>query len=160
MALYFPPLFCGVGTTLSARKDFEVEWQNEEGATITAGTNCVVDAIIGYGFNVRVDGKHQVFRIKNSSMPAYFDLIKKVAPVYTVDVDKFTQNEEKIATLQRDFIIEQAVEIPVGSQFLYVSECNERGVFYELFAILNKRKVLSMKEVEFEHYFLTNPLID
>lgn len=152
MALYYPPLFCGPGTTLKAIKDFEIESENGDIRTVAIGDKCVVDDIKGYGHDIKIDNTEIGFRILNSSMPAYFEIIDKVEPEYDLGDFDYHENEGSLATLIKDFEIKNVVTISAGQQFLSFLDAREDGVFYDLFSVANKARILRMKESEFREY--------
>ena len=145
MALYFPPLFCGQGTTLKARQDFDVEFDEGYTVTITVGDRCIVDDIIGYGYNIKKETMDKEFRIMNSSMPDFFDIIDKVEPEYDLGNFDYKDNQGRIITLRKDFEIKDIVKISKGQSFLHFVDTRKDGVFHDLFSIDNKAKILRMK---------------
>ena len=153
MAIYFPPLFCGKGTTLEALKDFEIEFEDGETMTVSIGDKCAVKDIIGYGYNLKKYKVDKEFRIMNSSMPDYFDIIDKVKPQNDLENFDYKEKEGQIAILQKDFEIENVVKISAGQKFLHFVDLNSDSEFHEIFSTNNKGKVLRMKDTEFEEYF-------
>ncbi|MFZ6664706.1 hypothetical protein [Peijinzhouia sedimentorum] len=153
MAIYFPPLFCGQGTTLKASKDFEIEFEDKDTMIISTGDKCIVDDIIGYGYNIKKNNTDKVFRIMNSLMSDYFDIIDKSEP--DNDLDNYNRKDKEgiVITLQKDFEIKDVVKILKGQQFLHFIDTNRDGIFHDLFSPDGKDKTLRMKDTEFEKYF-------
>ena len=157
MAIYFPKLFCGQGTTLKARKDFEINLEDGDIMTISTGDKCVVDNIIGYGYNIKKNKADKEFRIMNSLMPDYFDIIDKVEPANDLESFDRKDSEGNMITLRKDFAIKDVVTLSKGKQFLHFIDANEEGIFHDLFSIDDRNKTLRMKNPEFEEYFGNKP---
>lgn len=153
MAIYYPPLFCGIGTTLKVIKAFEIEFENGESMTVSIGDECIVKDIIGYGYNIKKNDRTGVFRIMNSKMPNYFNIIDKVE--LEKDLDNYERNDKKgsTVTLQKNLEIKDMVVIPKGQQFLHFIDDNKDGKFHDLFTLDGKHQTLRMKHSEFKEYF-------
>ncbi len=157
MAVYFPKLICGQGTTLKARKDFEINFEDDDNLTISTGDKCVVTDIIGYGYNIKENKTDKEFRVMNSAMADYFDIIEKVQPENGLDSYDKNDSEGNVITLHKDFEIRDVVKISKGKQFLHFIDANGDGIFHDLFSIDDRNKTLRMKDTEFEEYFGNKP---
>jgi hypothetical protein len=153
MAIYFPPLFCGIGTTLKAIKYFKIEFEDGETLTVSVGDKCVVEEIVGYGYNIKKDSNDIEFRILNSSMPEYFNIIDKVDPEPCLDMFDLKNQEIDVITLQNNFEIRNLVTISKGQQFSHIIDRRSDGIFHDLFSLDLKNKILRMSDNEFQKYF-------
>jgi hypothetical protein len=153
MAIYFPPLFCGIGTTLKAIKYFEIEFEAGETLKVSAGDKCVVEEIVGYGYNIKKDSNDVGFRILNSSMSEYFNIIDKVDPEPCLDVFDPKNQEIEVITLQKNFEIRNLVTISKGQQFNHIIDRRRDGIFHDLLSLDLKNKILRMSDNEFQKYF-------
>ncbi|MCL6219442.1 hypothetical protein [Zunongwangia pacifica] len=154
MALYFPPLFCGKGTKLRSLKNFEVGFEDEENLNVLAADQLVVDEIIGYGFNIRKDFSKKIFRIMNSNMSEYFDIIEKVEPEIDLKVVEKRNKKGKMICLAKNFEIKNVIKFPKGREFLHIEETKTLKKFHELFSKDGKNIILRMTGKEFEEYFM------
>jgi hypothetical protein len=153
MAIYFPPLFCGIGTSLKAIQNIDVEFDDGETMKVLKGETCFVDDIIAYGFNIKKDNSDKSFRIMNSTMPNYFDIINKVEVNTDLTNFNYAEKDGELIELRKDFEIKDVVKISRGQKFLSFIDRTKNRIFHDLFSIDNKEKVLRMKDVEFEEYF-------
>ena len=152
MAIYFPPLFCGIHSTLKLTRDLAID-ENGETILYLKGEECIVVDIIGYGFNIQRLSGGQVFRLMNSSMTGYFEITNFVAADSSVDTSGYEGQAGKLVHLMKDNIIKDVVSISKGATFIHYVEQTDNGIFHELLTIKTREKVLRMKEVEFVEYF-------
>ena len=153
MAIYFLPLFCGLGSTLTAIQDIDVEFDDGQTIKVLKGDTCFVDDIIGYGYDIKKINVDKTFRIMNSTMPNYFDIINKVEVNIDLTNFDYAERDGEIIELQKDFEIKDVVKIPSGEKFLHFIDRTKNNIFHDLFSIDNNEKVLRMKDIEFEEYF-------
>lgn len=66
-----PKLVCGVRQNLIAKQEIKFDE-----FTILKGELCVVDNIVGYGFNILTKKDNKLLRVLNSQLLLYFDLEK------------------------------------------------------------------------------------
>lgn len=152
MAIYFPPILCAKGSILRALKDFEVEFEDNKVIAISTGDRCFVIDVIGYGFNIKKENSKKEFRLMNSSILDYFEIIEKVEPNFDLDNIGYNEDEANLITLDKDFEIESVIKIPAGERFIHFVDTNSNEMFHDLFSV-KKEKVLRMKGTEFEKYF-------
>ncbi len=138
---------------MKARKEFEVEFDDGDYMTVVSGDKCIVDEIIGYGYNLRKDSSDRDFRVMNSSMPDYFDIVEMVEPEKDLDNYDKTRRDGYVITLLKDFEIKDVVKISKGQQFLHFVDVDKDGIFHDIFSIDGKSRTLRMEESEFKEYF-------
>ena len=153
MALYFPPLFCGRGSTLTAKKDIDIEFDDGHRTKEFKDNTCIVEDIVGYGYDIKKDNDEKTFRIMNSDLPSYFNILSKVEVIMNLSDFNYSETDGKLIELQKEFVIKNVVKISKGQKFLHFIDRTNNNKFHDLFAINNNEKVLRMKDNEFEEYF-------
>lgn len=151
MAIYFPPLFCGKGTLLKVKKDFVVEFNDEE--VFSIGDKCIVDEIIGYGYNIRRVDSSKVFRIMNSSMDQFFEIVEKVEPENQLKNSYYISKEKRIITLTKDFELKDLIKISNGREFIHFIDVENGRKFHDLFLNDGRERILRLSDSEFNEYF-------
>lgn len=148
MAIFYPEMYCGIGSTLQVKKTFEIEFENGTIRKYLLNEMCIVEDIIGYGYNLKEVNDSRVFRILNGDMVDYFELIKLVP-----FVEKIPENFDSfsLVTFKKNFKIDGVVNISVNEVFKHeISMTNK--TFHNLYSIKSKRLVLRMRNDEFEEY--------
>tara|TARA_B100000676_G_C17479015_1_gene532479 strand:- start:69 stop:530 length:462 start_codon:yes stop_codon:yes gene_type:complete len=148
MAIYFPPLFCGIGSKLKSRKNITFELGNKEYLELQINDICVVKEIIGYGFNITKIDSSTIFRVMNSSMDLHFEILENVNPNF-----KLENKQSKQIQLKKDFLIESQLKIKAGTYLIHIIDnSNKEKIYHNLYS-LDNQKVLRLKDSEFESYF-------
>jgi hypothetical protein len=151
MAIYFPPLFCGKGSKLNVRESFEIEFDDGFKQKLSTGEICSVKDIIGYGYDLKSDKSDNVFRIMNSSMSHYFDIIEKEEPESVLNNFEYKFEDGVEVRFKKDFKMKDVVQIKKGQQFLHFKDTKNR-TYHDLFSLDGKSKVVRMNNFEFEEY--------
>ena len=153
MAIYFPSLFCGCGSSLTAKKDIDIEFDDGQTTKVFKGNTCIVVDILGYGYDIKKENVEKSFRMMNSDLPSYFNIINKVEININLTDFNYTKKDGDLIELQKDFEIKGVIKISKGHKFLHFIDQTNNNRFHDLFSIDNNEKVLRMKDIEFEEYF-------
>lgn len=157
MARYFPPLFCDIGSKLIAKAplNFFLIDENEDYIqeyTVFLGDLCVVDEIIGYGFNIRKIDEKSIFRVMNSKMSECFEFIEKVEVNCSFEQFGFFELPQTVLLLQ-DFIIKDVVDLPSGQTFYHFMTQENGVILHHLHSEITNEIVLRMDSNEYQKYF-------
>lgn len=134
MAIYYPELFCDIGTQLKLKKGKELTIGE---ITITdSDSDVIVNDIIGYGFDLLAKGK--LFRLLNSQMGEYFILPPKNNKTIT-RINKVYLNKK--------IIINDTIKFDIGDYFYY-EKFQNHYVLYSKY-----RKILRLSIKVFQEYF-------
>ena len=154
MAIYFPPLFCGINSILKLTKDLTIEYENGETVIYFKGDECIVVNILGYGFNIQRLSGGQVFRLMNSSMNEYFEITTRAAVDNNFDTSHYEDPQGKLVHLKKDYILKDVILIYKGVQFIHFIDDTVKGIFHDLLTIDTRERALRMKDFEFSEYFM------
>ena len=154
MAIYFPPLYCGINSILKLNKDLTIEYENGETVIYLKGEECIVIDIIGYGFNIQRLSGGEVFRLINSSMNEYFEIRIKVEDDDPFDTSHYKDQQGKLVRLIKDYMLKGVISISKGVQFVHFVDNTGKEIFHDLLTLEKRQKILRMKDVEFIEYFI------
>ena len=154
MAIYFPPLFCGINSILKLTKDLTIEYENGEIVIYLKGEECIVVDIIGYGYNIQRLSGGQVFRLMNSSMNEYFEITSNIPVDNSFDTSHYEGQQGKLVHLIKDYILKDVISISKGIQFIHFVDKTDKGIFHDLLTTEKGEKILRMKDAEFIEYFM------
>lgn len=148
MAIYYPEMYCGVGSTLKVKKAFKVEFEGGSTREYSQNEICVVDEIIGYGYNLKEIQDERIFRKMNSAMVDYFEMVTHIpyAEIIPENFDKLKQ-----VVFQKNFKIDGVIDISKNDTFKHEISQTDK-LFHNLYSISKKRRVLRMSDDEFSEY--------
>lgn len=148
MAIYFPEMYCGVGSTLRVKKAFEIEFNDGTQRDYSQNEICIVDEILGYGYNLKEIKDERIFRIMNSSMIDYFEIVNHIPYIENIPENFETLNQ---VVFKQNFKIDGVIEISKNDTFKHEISQTDK-LFHNLYSITNKRLVLRMRDDEFIKY--------
>lgn len=148
MAIYYPEMYCGVGSTLKVKKTFEIEFDDVTTQDFSLDDLCIVEDIVGYGFNIKAMNDSKIFRIKNGQMADYFELIELIP--YTEKIPN-NFNSFPLVIFKKKFKIDDVVCISVNDVFRHEISKTDK-IFHNLYDMNSRRLVLRLNDDEFEKY--------
>ncbi|MBX2949777.1 MAG: hypothetical protein KF704_10920 [Crocinitomicaceae bacterium] len=149
MAIYYPEMYCGIGSTLKVKKTFEIEFDDGTIQDFSLDDLCIVEDIVGYGFNIKAMNDSKIFRIKNGQMIDYFKLIELIP--YTEKIPPNNFDSFPLVTFKKKFKIDDVVRISVNDVFRHEISKTDK-IFHNLYDMYSRRLVLRLNDDEFEEY--------
>jgi len=141
-------MFCGIGSTLKVIKAFKIEFENNEIKEYLPNQTCIVEDIIGYGYNLKAENDQNIFRINNGSMKDNFEIIDKIE----CDEDTYDNiSELPLITFKKNFEIKDVVKIATGEIYRHELDKSDK-IFHNIYSNEEKRIILRMKDEEFKEY--------
>ena len=148
MAIFYPEMYCGIGSTLKVKKTFEIEFDDGTTQHYSLDDLCIVEDIVGYGFNIKALNNSKIFRMKNGQMVDYFELIELIPYIEKIpnNFDSFP-----LVTFKKEFKIDDVVCVLVNDIFRHEISKTDK-IFHNLYDINSRRLVLRLNDEEFQEY--------
>lgn len=141
-------MYCGAGSTLRVKKAFEIEFEDGTQRNYSPNEICIVDEIIGYGFNIKEIKDERIFRIMNSSMIDFFEIVNNI-PYLEVIPENFDSLNQ--VAFKKNFRIDGVIDISINDTFKHEISQTDK-LFHNLYSMTKKRLVLRMRDDEFIEY--------